>query len=80
MKVTQTGLHLKDTTEDWSWENQDKLEAGTWNEVEVAFLTRFDRSKMSNALDLQQMQQNPGARVCCQIQSGGSLSDLRQRS
>ena len=63
MKVTQMGLHLKDTAEDWYWENQNKLEDGTWNDAEVAFLKRFERRKMSYALDLQQMQQNPGEKV-----------------
>ena len=69
MKVSQMGLYLKDTAEDWYWKNQDKLEAGTWNEVEVAFLNRFERgkrferSKMSYALDLQQMQQEPDDKV-----------------
>ncbi len=38
MKVSQMSLHLKDTAEDWYWENQDRLEAGTWKEAEVAFL------------------------------------------
>ena len=63
MKVTQMSLYLKDTAEDWYWENQTKLEEGTWNDAEVAFLKRFERSKMSYALDLQQMQQNPGEKV-----------------
>ena len=56
-------LYLKDTAEDWYWEDQTKLEAGTWNEAEVAFLKCFPRSKMSYALDLHQMQQNPGEKV-----------------
>ncbi len=64
MKVSQMGLHPKNTAEDWYWGNQVKLEAGTWNEVEIAFLKRFERSKMSYALDLQQMQQEPGEKVC----------------
>ena len=63
MKVSQMSLHLKDTAEDWYWENQDRLEAGTWKEAEVAFLKRFERSKMSYARDLQQMQQEPGEKV-----------------